>query len=628
VSGVLKTIGKVAGIVATVAAFIPGGQPIAAAAAAVAAVANVGAAITAKPPPARGSVNGITIGTDQPSPYMIGRTYFGGARQQQVGYGPTTNDVPNPYALAVDVYSAAGPIDGYEGFYGDFASLPMSGGAATGYASGFLWTASQLGLVPEAAALSPHFAGAPGWGADYKLSGKAAVAWSFRFDRKGKVFASGLPQTGVVARGVKVYDPRLDDTYPGGLGPQRITSEATWTWSENPGLHGLAYAYGRYHMGMKVFGVGIPVDGLRVADFVHLANVCDANGWKVGGVLFEPGNKWNNLKDILAAAAAEPCFVGGRLGVRVSAPRIALDTITIDDLADGEVAVGAMQGWEDRLNTLIPKYRSEPHKWEYVQSTVPVTIASYVVEDGEVKQEERQINLVQDKDQASQLCAYELLDGRELGDIDLPCKPRLRRYGPGDLLIVDLPEAGLEAQPCIVMKRSVDPATMAVRLILRSETMDKHAFALSRTGIAPATPSLLSTQDRDVVTAGATAGVRGAYTILGGQTVDYPVTSTADSFSIVAFDAVVDDGTALSFPAGSVSGLTSSTVYVLFYSRGTASYLAETYPASVATASSDNVRIEIRSTSDGAGSYPESDPPPPGYGGGGGGGRYERVNLV
>lgn len=501
----LGTIGKVAGVVAVIAPlFGPVGATVGLIAGAIAVSANIGAQVLAKPPPVRGSVNGITIGTDQPSPYLIGRSYYGGARQYQNGYGPTRDKVPNPYAWIVDVFSVAGPIEGFDGYFADFASLGIAaaGGPASGYASGFLWGAAQRGLSPEPSALAPQFAGPPNWSAASKLSGKAAVGWSLLFDRKGAVFASGVPQLGVVARGVRVYDPRLDSSYPGGSGPQRIADETTWAWSENPGLHALAYAYGRYQRGVKVFGVGIPLDGILVDHFVHLANVCDANGWKVGGVIFEPASKWTNLKDILAAGGAEPCFVGGRLGLRISAPRIPLDMISEEDLADGQISVGAMRGWEERLNTLIPKYRSELHKWEYVQSTTPVTVASYVAEDGETKQEERQLNLVQDKDQAAQLCAYELLDRRELGEIELTCKPRLRRYGPGDLLIVDIEEAGLIQQPCVILKRSVDPATMTVSFTLRGETPGKHAFALGRTGTAPPTPALRTTADLDGVASG------------------------------------------------------------------------------------------------------------------------------
>lgn len=539
-SGVLRTVGKVAGVVAAVAAFIPGGQAIAAIAGAVSVVANIGATVLAKKPPAKGSLSSITIGTDQPTPYLIGRTYYGGARMHQIGYGPTQDKVPNPYALIVDVYSGAGPVEGLVDAQADFVSLgvPAAGGPATGYAAGFLWGAVQRGLVPEPSALAPHYPGAPGWGASYRMSGLAAIAYSLLFDKKGKVFASGVPQLGAIWKGVKVYDPRKDSTYPGGAGAHRITSEATWEYSENPGLHALTYAYGRYQMGVKVMGVGIPADGIMLDHFVHLANVCDANGWTTGGVIFEPGSKWTNLKDILAAGGAEPAFVGGKLGLQISAPRVALDTITADDLTDGDITVGAMQGWEDRLNTLIPKYRSEPHKWEYVQSTEPVTIASYVAEDGEVKQEERQLNLVQDKDQAAQLCAYELLDRRELGEIEIVCKPRLRKYGPGDLLIVDIAEAGLIAQPCVVLKRSVDPANMTVSFVLRGETPGKHAFALGRTGTAPPTPAILSSEDRDDLAVGLGADTSSLQLAISASfPIGLTITAAADG-SIVISDHV------------------------------------------------------------------------------------------
>jgi hypothetical protein len=536
-SKVLSTVGKVAGVVAMVAAVIPGGQPIAAIASLVAVTANVGASVLAKKPPARGSVNGITIGTDQPSPYLIGRTYYGGSRMQQVGYGPTVDKVPNPYALIVDLYSTAGPVEGVQSYLADFVVIPLTGGAATGYAGGFLWAATQNGLLPQPAALAPHYAGAPGWGSSYKLSGYAAIAWSLRFDKKGKVFSSGVPQLGAIWKGVRVYDPRKDSTYPGGAGAHRITDEATWEWSENPGLHALTYAYGRYQMGVKVFGVGIPVDGIMVDHFAHFANVCDANGWVLGGVIFEPGSKWTNLKDILAAGGAEPSFVGGRLGLKISAPRIALDTITADDLTDGDISIGAMQGWEERLNTLIPKYRSEPHKWEYVQSS-PVTVPAYVTEDGEVKQEERQLNLVQDKDQAAQLAAYELLDRRELGEIEINCKPRLRKYGPGDLLIVDIEEAGLFAQPCVVLKRSVDPSNMTVSFVLRGETPGKHAFALGQTGTAPPTPTIRATAEMDDLASGVAADAE--YAAEAG---------TAETAETAASSGEVSDGTNTYTPA-------------------------------------------------------------------------------
>ncbi|WP_428968283.1 hypothetical protein ACQR50_10525 [Sphingomonas sp. Xoc002] len=593
VSGVLSAVGKVAGIVATVAAFIPGGQPVALIAAAVSAGANVGASLLAVPPPAKGSVNGITVGSDQPMPYLIGETYYGGSRAYQIGYGPTVKKVPNPYALIVDTYSGAGPIEGLVDAQADFVSLgiPTTGGAATGYAAGFLWASVQRGAVPEPSALQPHWSGAPGWGPDYRLSGHAAIAWSLLFDRDGKIFASGVPQLGGIWRGQLCWDPRQDSTYPGGSGSQRWAvptdigahdaARASWSYTENPGLNALKYAMGVYHRDLrvagstyqKVAGVGLPIDAVIVEDFVHLANVCAANGWTCGGVVFEPAaggqsTRWQNLCDILAAGGAEPCWRGGRLGLKINAPRVALDTVTAADLADDEIVVSSGSGWEERLNTIVPKWRSRDHKWEYVASTEPISIAAYVAVDGEVKRAERQFNLVQDGDQGAELAAYELVNRRELGEIEIVVKPRLRRYGPGDMLIVDLPDDGLVQQPCVILKRQAMPDRMAWKFILMGETPSKHAFALGQTSVAPAIPALRSTADLDGVAAPVPDQnveqllITSSYTI--GATLSASDAGGSAMVTISDHSRVYQDRT-VAVTGSTIAGLANGTTYFFYY---------------------------------------------------------------
>jgi hypothetical protein len=185
------------------------------------------------------------------------------------------------------------------------------------------------------------------------------------FDEDGKRWASGIPQWGMIAKWVKIYDPRKDSTYPGGSGSHRWDDEGTWEWSENPGLHALTYARGRFVNGVKVVGAGITKDAIDIPKFVELANVCDANDWAVGGAVYEgPGiSKWNNLKTILAAGAAEPVWVGGKLSLKISAPRVALYTIGSDDQTDAAVEVVAMNSWKDRFNTIVPRWRSETNRW-------------------------------------------------------------------------------------------------------------------------------------------------------------------------------------------------------------------------------------------------------------------------
>lgn len=513
-SGTLRKVAVIAGAVALVATGVGAVVGATAAAAAgsagigavsltslatyaslAATVASIGAQATAKKPNARGSVNSVTIATDALSPYLIGRTYSGGVLRHDTGYGATLKKVKNPYRGMVIEYSVAGPLEELEGLYLDFQPVTFSGTAATGYYATYLHRDFRLGLTSETA-LTPYWAGMPNWTADHKLSGKAAVLWNLKFDKDAKRFASGVPVQGAIWKGIKAYDPRLDDTYPGGEGDHRLDDPATWEWTECPGLHALKYALGSYQNDIKVFGVGLPIAGVMVEHFIALANVCDANGWKVGGVIYEPGDRWANLKDILQAGGAEPLFIGGKLGLKINAPRVSLDTITPADLADDDAEITAMQSWRDRRNGIIPKYRSESNKWDYVQSDL-VQIAEFVTEDGEEKNEERQYNLVQDKDHAAQLAGYELYNGRERFPLKLACKPRLRKYGPGDMLTLALPDHDLDGVDAVIQDRSVDPATMVVTLTLMEETPGKHETVLALTGTAPPPPDLVSPEDRD-----------------------------------------------------------------------------------------------------------------------------------
>ncbi len=502
--GVIKAVGVIAGAVAVVASggavlglgLAVGGTVVSAAtiatvASVVAAAASLGAQALTKPPPARGSVSQILIQPDAPQPYVMGEGYFAGVLRHDTGYGPTLDKVPNPYRFMAVVYSGGGPIQSI--------SPRVDFGAVGSWYSGFLYTDTQLGACPEAGALTPQWAGAPGWGSTYKLSGQAAIGWSFKFDKKGKRFASGIPLLGAYGQWVKVYDPRKDSTFPGGSGSHRIGDESTYEWSENPALHAGTYAYGRYQNGKRTIGIGLPADGIDWVTLAAWANACDLNGWRMFGVLYEPSDRWANLKDICFAGGAEP-VAGGKLTFKYSAPVVALDTITEDDLTDDDISVTAMQPFRDRLNTVVPKYRSEDHNWELVDAE-PVVNATFLSEDGEEKRDVWPFNFVKDVDQAAQLAAYRLFDTRELAPITLVCKPRLRHYRPGECLHLDIPWLGLDTD-AIILKRDIDPVTMKVTLELMGETPAKHAYCLGQTGVAPPTPAIGQTaEERDVLAA-------------------------------------------------------------------------------------------------------------------------------
>lgn len=497
----LKVIGTIAGAAALVAgtiatagigsaAFVALAAKVATVSSIIATGAQIGSQALAKPPPARGTISQIRIDPDSPQPYIMGTSYFGGVMRDDIGYGATLDDVPNPYRFMPVVYSGGGPVESIT------PQVDFSGVGS--WYSGFLYTDTQLGTCPEVDALAPQWAGAPGWGSSNKLSGQAAIGWSFKFDKDGKRFASGLPLLGASVAGVKVYDPRLDDTQPGGVGAHRLGDETTYEYSTNPALHAGTYAFGRYQNGTRTIGMGLPADGIDWATLAAWANVCDANSWGISGVAFEPGDRWANLKDICFAGGAEP-VAGGTLTFKYSAPVVALDTITIDDLTDDNRSITGMQPFRDRINTVIPKYRSPNHNWEMVDAE-PVVNSTFLTEDGEEKREVWPFNFVTGVTQASELAAYRMYDSREL-PFTVTCKPHMRLYRPGECLHIQDEELGLDIT-AIILRRQIDPATMKVTFEMITETAAKHAYCLGQTGIEPPTPAIGQTaQERDELAA-------------------------------------------------------------------------------------------------------------------------------
>jgi hypothetical protein len=545
---------------------IPGIQQ---AAQAIAAISGVIDAVTAQPPPARGGVSQVVIEVEPPRPYAMGEGYVGGVRRYDRAYGGTVDDIPNPYRAIVDVYCGHGPIDSISPRF-DYGVPDAS------YYSGFLYTSTQLGACPESSALALNWSGAPGWGASAKLSGNAAIAWNFKFDKDGKKFAAGIPVMGAYGKWVKVYDPRLDSTFPGGSGSHRLGTESTYAWSENPALHFATYAYGRYQNGKLVMGVGLPTDAIDWPAIAAWANVCDANGWTIFGRVFEPGDRWANLKDIAVAGSAEPVFSGARLSVRYDAPEVALATITRADLADGDYSTTKMQPYAARINTVVPKCIDPGSNWELV-SLEPIAISSLVTADGEARRQEYPFNLVKNANQAAELATYRILNSREEGPIELVLKPEWRGIRPGECYHVTLEELGLDSD-VIVLKREIDPQTFTVKVTLRSETASKHATALAATGTPPgAVSGTMNSIDRDalisrlVLPPGYVAGVIGTSYVIDADPLDgllqaLPTSITIETHSRVYSDKVVSvTGATLTTEDDGTTAIAASTLYHVYY---------------------------------------------------------------
>ncbi|RYM07992.1 hypothetical protein EWH12_17815 [Sphingobium cupriresistens] len=439
----------------------------------------------------QGSATSFQTNPQSGLPYAIGRTRMSGLRiyadtNTRPGY-TKFNDLLWFGALL----SIGGQIEQIERFTIDNEVVTFDGGGnAIGAYHDYQGQKLHMG-GPQASALALTLGGgaAPGWTSQHRLSGIAHAMWALRYNKQGEMYGAGAPEPAWIGKWVRVYDPRLDSTYPGGSGACRALDEATYVWSQNPGLHALTWALGRWQNGKRTCGIGAPVPTIRIGDFVECANVCDANGWKVGGVEWTTDSKWDTLKRILQAGGARPTKTGAMIGCMVSTPRTAIATIESRHLLDS-LSIAATKSRRDRFNSVIPRYVDEDSDWSVISGTA-ITVPEYVTADRGQRTKEIDYPLVQvfsgdTAVQPGQLAAYDIVNSREAGPITFTTGPEWIGLKTGDVVLLNVPEEGLANQPILIMRRAPDPATGKVSFSAQTETYSKHAYALGQSTTPPA----------------------------------------------------------------------------------------------------------------------------------------------
>ena len=443
----------------------------------------------------QGSATSFQTNPQSGLPYAMGRTRMSGLRIYA-----NTNTRPgytkfNDLLWFGALLSIGGAIGGIEKFTADneIVSFDASGNAIGDYHDYQGQKVHLGGQQTSALALSLVGGSAPGWTTAHKLSGITHAMWCLRYNKQGEMYGAGAPEPAWIGNWVKVYDPRLDSTYPGGSGSCRALVESTYVWSDNPGLHALTWALGRWQNGKRTCGIGAPVANIRVAEFVECANVCEANGWKVGGVEWTTDSKWDTLKRILQSGGAIPTQTGAMVGCLVSTPRTAIATIESRHLLDS-LSIAATKSRRDRFNSVIPRYVDEDSDWSVISGTA-ITVSDYVTADKGQRTKEIDYPLVQVfsgqlAKQPGQLAAYDIVNSREAGPINFTTGPEWIGLKTGDVILLNVPEEGLVNQPVLITRRAPDPSTGKVAFSAQTETYAKHAYALGQSTTPPAPFSL------------------------------------------------------------------------------------------------------------------------------------------
>lgn len=583
-SSIAKGISQVAGIASTVLAFIPGGQPFAAAASAISAGASAVAQLTAKPPKPPAKLDDVTLGADQPMAFAGGRCEIIGQLVHREDHGREREGVPNPWRTKTIVLTAGGPVTAIDQLYANKEAVNFSPttGWETGYYGKYLRGDTQLGEAPEAGALDwtaldpgdpPSF---NDWSSSHKLSGLAAMQFGMLLDAEETQFRSGEPQFSAVGRWCKYYDPRLDSTYPGGFGSHRWDDQTTWAYSVNGVIRAYNYFRGIYANGKLIGGGGISLAAIDTDSFIAAANTADANSWTCHGVVYENGEDGeiaNNANLMLQTASAWFTNEGGVIRCLQRRPLVTIDTITEDDLV-GPIRVKGMTEWKDGFNTLIPKIVSESNQWASVPIDA-VSVPTLVTQMGEARSKTREYPLVTNTNQGGQLAVLDIYDSVEIDPIEMTLGRRFLTYSIGDAFDTDLPNYGLVGKTLVILKKTINLGDMTVTLGLKTDTPEKHAFALGQTNTAPPQPTLTTNAERDRAATETVIGplrsqaLTDSYITGMGSAISATETTTGVwTINVPAHTRVY--GNPRTFPsvavdASSVAGLNSETTYRLYY---------------------------------------------------------------
>lgn len=434
---------------------------------------------------------------DAPLHFAFGRVGVKGRIIDAAIYGPD-----RMYVSFACTVSAAGPIKRFVNFRaGDYYMTFNGSGQATNepYA-GEMWLSTRLGAQPDTALSLPsglkNGAAFPGWNSTRKLSGSACYMVTLGENSKRSAYEGKVPAFVTVIEGLYCYDPRLDDTYPGGEGDCRLDDPDTWVWTENPIIFGLKWALGLWEgpvgkgapqVDYQVGGIGAKIDGIHLASFVEAANIADANEWKGAAWPSTDDDKAQVLDAFMQAGGAKYAEIAGKIAcIHRAAARAPVFTVTGRDTA-GPIEIDTASSKLNRINTIRPRYWAEDQEWE-MTALPEVTSTEWQEEDGQGVAVKRtrgvDYTFVPLPKQARELASLEISNSREGIKGRVPLRPYMDPEA-GNTFIFDEPDFALSDVKCIVLEVEDDTENDTVIVTFETETDGKYPYAYGQTDSPP-----------------------------------------------------------------------------------------------------------------------------------------------
>lgn len=541
-------------------------------------------------------------------------------RKTVVGYTAMGTDIRDEEFTDDQTYfhrfivCASHKVEEIEEVWFDDKRVWTASGGVEGEAVGYLTVATRTeGTAANAINISSRM------GSTRRYTGLAYVHLRYKLTGNTKKTDSPYAQsitTRITIRGKAAFLPDPRDP------AQDMADQSTWAWDDNacrnPALALLFYLLGWRINGKLAVGKGIPPDRIDLDSFITAANICDEMVPAIGGGTepryrcdgaWSEGDSPTTVIDMLKATMnADLDDVGGKLRLTVFHNDLATPAA---DFADGDILDAFTWQPQPALDATFNVVRGV--------YTDPSDVGLYQQVDYPEQREDSpddidrietfNLPMVQSPGQAQRLAAIRLARQQYAGFFEAEFQATAWKVTKNSVVRLTFAQTGFENKLFRVVEMEVRQDGR-VPMKLREENAAIYGTpALSATAAPIASTPFIPALNPII------QAINGGAQRLGSQTVSFPTSSDDTSISVAAFSGVTTAGQAISFPADTITGLSSGVYYAVFYDGS--DYVAAISPATTEFADPDLVFIAVQQTSSG-GVYEPPPTPPDGWGGGGG----------
>jgi len=323
-------------------------------------------------------------------------------------------------------------------FYGYSADGAQASFTISGTAHLNVWflpgTASQT--IPA----SIVTASAGKWTAADIASGCAVIIVEYKAN--DKVWSGGRPNFKFQLEGMKLYDPRIDSTVPGGSGLHRFADPTTWSYSTNLALMSYNFLRGVYNGDELMVGPGLSADEAPGEDWIAAINACDtaiplkAGGTQLayhGGAMIRSDEPFIDVLENFAQCMGG-MIVPTRGGVLIQPGfgQSVVASITDADIVEGTpIIFSGFLDKNNRVNTVIGRYVEPYQFWEVTSAPMRRDYAD-VTTDGRPYEETIELPFVQTHQRAQRIAEIERRKARLERTASLTLPARFANVEAGD----------------------------------------------------------------------------------------------------------------------------------------------------------------------------------------------------